>query len=153
MSVLLSAHIRNFLPFPYSCSLGVLVWAFATSHCCSFGKDKRKIIKKKKIIQNQPKTSLMKTLDFNQLQHCRVHMRSSHGLSRSLHALRAVHELTFTREGSLGIVHTNHITEVCTAVKGTGTYHCVAWKIPFWAYNTGVDATGVFTSCWMEGVH
>lgn len=79
----------------------------------------------------------MATLDFNQLHHCRVHMRRSRGLSRSLRALPAVHELTFTREDSLGIVHTNHVTQGCAAVKGTGTYHRAPWKIAFWAGMTG----------------
>lgn len=113
MPVVLSAHIRNFLPFPRGCRLSCLVWAFPISQYC----EKRKIMKKK----IQRKISLMKTLALHQLHHCRVQMRSSRGRSRSLRAVPAAHELTFTREGSPGIVRNNHITEGRVAVKGTGT--------------------------------
>lgn len=122
MPGVLSAHSRNFLPFPRGCRLSCLVWAFPISQYC----DKRKIVKEK----NQPKISLMKTLAFNQLHDCRVQMRSSHGRSRSLRVVPAARELTFTREGSPGIVRNNHVTEVCAALKGTGTCSPFPGKFP-----------------------
>lgn len=127
MSVLLSARIRNFSPFPRGCRLGFLVWAFPSSQYCNFGKDKRKIMNK------PPKTKPLywKLWLLISCTIAVVHIRCSRGISRSLPALPAVHELTFPREASLGIAPANHITEGCAAVRGTVAYSCVPWKIPF----------------------
>lgn len=92
----------------------------------------------------------MATLGFNQLHHCRAHMRS-HGLSRSLRALSAVRELTFTRADSPGIVQTNHSGLCCYE----GHWHIPPCSVENYllGMNDGVDSTGDFASCWMEGVH
>lgn len=134
--------------FPHGCKLGFWYRHSSTYQYFNSVRDKIKFTRKKK---RKEKYS-MKTLNFNQLHHCRLHMGGSHGLSQPLCALSAVCELTFTREDSLGIVHTNHGTEGCAAVKGTGAYNHMLWKVPSWASNTGVDAAGNSTSYWMEGV-
>jgi len=169
MSVLFSACVRNCLPFPHGCRLDFLVWTFLISQYFSFGKEKRKSVRRKTLKQNKKpklkkpsKTSLMKILDFNQLHHCREYMRSSHGLSWSLRALPAVHELTFTREGSLGIAHANHVSEGCAAVKGTARTTVLPGKFPSghaklgWTQQEILKAAGwkVFTGhlCWQHPV-
>lgn len=73
----------------------------------------------------------MSTLGFNQLHHCRAHMRRSRGLLRSLRALPAVHELTFTREDSLGIVHTNHVTGAVLLWRAPAQTTMLPGKLPF----------------------
>lgn len=87
----------------------------------------------------------MAALGFNKLHHCRVHMRRSHGLSRLLHALAAVHELTFTRADSLGIVHTNH-SGLCCYEGHWYTPPCSV-KNCLLGMNDGVDSMEDFASC------
>lgn len=108
--------------------------------------DKMKFTRKKNKTKQQKYS--MKTLNFNQLHLCRLNTGSSRGLSRLLRALSAVCKLTFTREDSLGIVHTNHSTEGCAAVKGTGAYNHILWKIPSWASNIGEILQAIGWKVW-----
>lgn len=129
--------------FPHGCKLGFWYRLSSTSQYFNFIRDKMKFTRKKQ----QQKYST-KTLNFNQLHRCRLHTGSSRGLSWSLRALSAVCKLTFTREDSLGTMHTNHSTEGYAAVKGTGAYNHFLWKNSL----LGKWYWGDFTSYWMEGV-